>query len=842
MPGDSTRSSAKRIQRRAIAAAISAAMAGTGTSAVQAQQSGGGIEEVIVSARKRDENIQDIPQSVLSFSSEELTKKGITSLNDVAKFVPAMTVVGSGAGLNKIVFRGLADSIRPYLADSSAAIYLDEQPLTTGAQSPEIRPIDIDRIESLAGPQGTLYGASSQSGTVRYIVSKPDPEAFDANVGAGVHGIDDGGQGWDVDGMVNIPVIKDKLAIRLVGFAAKDAGFIDNVLGKTPYAGTKTNASQVDDDFNDANWKGGRASIKWLVNDDWAATGIFNIHQSKINGFNDYDPTKGDLNTVKFHDEGWDDDWKNFQFTLDGDLGFAQLSSSTSYFERDTAYQFDGTNGVAYYHSVLGVYGRGNCATDPGMAEYNIYDFATACSLNGSGTDIDDGDPTGYFRNDQRDERWTHETRLTGTSSRLDWTLGFFYQEADQHWVYGTHIDDYTRTESWAAYNVIYGPLEPTDVRWGSSEKNTRKDTAVFGEATVDITDQWKLLLGARWYKAEMERTYKLTYPATAPGETVDVDGDDDGLLPKIGLQYYFHDDLMVYALYSEGFRLGGVNRDRAQQRGLTSTFPLQYDSDILENWEAGLKSQWFDGHFQANITAYHQLWSDMQLELPDPQNGDLIDTDGDGSGDTRYPYQTVIANLSDAVVDGFDLDLTYVTDVGLSFGLVSTYLFQAELEDDVSVTNPNDPTDVTFEIKGGTRLPLTADLNVSAYAEYEWPLDLLGGGDAYVRLQYAYTDGSWNRLIDDDDCGPNCKDINGKPLPFDYGYLGRVRQTDYALWDVRAGFNSAEWEFSFYLDNLMDQRVISYHDTNVDLMWRRDNIVTSTPRMAGMSVRKHFK
>ncbi len=161
-------------------------MAGTGTSAVQAQQSGGGIEEVIVSARKRDENIQDIPQSVLSFSSEELTKQGITSLNDVAKFVPAMTVVGSGAGLNKIVFRGLADSIRPYLADSSAAIYLDEQPLTTGAQSPEIRPIDIDRIESLAGPQGTLYGASSQSGTVRYIVSKPDPEAFDANVGAGV--------------------------------------------------------------------------------------------------------------------------------------------------------------------------------------------------------------------------------------------------------------------------------------------------------------------------------------------------------------------------------------------------------------------------------------------------------------------------------------------------------------------------------------------------------------------------------------------------------------------------------------------------------------------------------
>ena len=842
MPGDSTRRSVQRIQRRAVAAAISAAIAGTGASAVQAQGSGGGIEEVIVTARKRDENIQDIPQSILAFSPKDLTKQGIGSLNDVAKFVPAMTVVGSGAGLNKIVFRGLADSIRPYLADSSAAIYLDEQPLTTGAQSPEIRPIDIERIESLAGPQGTLYGASSQSGTIRYIVAKPDPANFDANVGGGLHAIEDGGQGWDVDGMVNIPVIKDKLAIRLVGFAAKDAGFIDNVRGKTPYAGTKTNANVADDDFNDADWKGGRASVKWLVNENWSATGIFNIHESKINGFNDYDPTKGDLNTVKFHEEGWDDDWKNFQFTLDGDLGFAQLSSSTSYFERDTAYQFDGTSGVAYYHSVLGVYGRGNCATDPGMAEYNIYDFATACSLNGSGTDIDDGDPTGYFRNDQRDKRWTHETRLTGTTSRLDWTLGFFYQEADQHWVYGTHIDDYTRTESWAAYNVIYGPLEPTDVRWGSSEKNTREDTSVFGEATYDISEKWKLLLGARWYKAKMDRTYKLSYPETAPGETVKQDGDDDGLLPKIGLQYYFDDDRMVYALYSEGFRLGGVNRDRAQQRGLTPTFPSQYDSDILENWEVGLKSRWFDGHLQANITAYHQIWADMQLELNDPQNGSLVDTDGDGTGDTRYPYQTVIANLSDAVVDGFDMDLTYVTDVGLSFGLVSTYLFQAELEDDVSVSNPNDPSDVTFEIKGGTRLPLTADLNVSAYAEYEWPLDLLDGGDAYIRLQYAYTDGSWNRLLDGDDCGPNCKDINGDPLPFNYGYGGRVRQTDYALWDLRTGFNSAEWEFSFYIDNLTDQRVVSYHDTNADLEWRRDNIVTSTPRTAGMSVRKHFK
>ena len=239
------------------------------------------LEEVIVTARKRDENIQDIPQSIQAFSQQDITRVGITSLSDVAKFVPAMTVVGATAGFNKIIFRGLADSVRPFIADSSAAIYLDEQPLTTGAQSPEIRPIDLERIETLAGPQGTLYGASSQSGTVRYIVAKPDPTAFDANVGGGLHTVSGGGSGWDADAMINIPLIKDTLAIRLVGFGAKDAGFIDNVLSNTPgrldadtgeqIIGSKTNAALVEDNFNSADWKGARVSAKWFINDDVGA-------------------------------------------------------------------------------------------------------------------------------------------------------------------------------------------------------------------------------------------------------------------------------------------------------------------------------------------------------------------------------------------------------------------------------------------------------------------------------------------------------------------------------------------------------------------------------------------
>ncbi|MGD2129108.1 MAG: TonB-dependent receptor [Lysobacterales bacterium] len=818
-------------KRNTLFSAISASLAAGSPLAAHAQSSGneaaessaGALEEVTVTARKREENIQDIPQSIQAFSQMEIDRSGIKSLADIAKFAPAMTVVGSTAGLNKIVFRGLADSVRPYIADSSAAIYLDEQPLTTGAQSPEIRPIDLERVEVLSGPQGTLYGASSQSGTIRYIVAKPDVSAFSANVGGGVNTIDHGGTGWDADAMVNIPLIEGKLAIRLVGFGAKDAGFIDNVLAHSPghidwstgevVPGNKTNADIVDNNINSADWKGGRISAKWLMTDSWALTGIYNYSDSKIHGYTDFDPTTGDLKTIKFHRESWDDNWSNFQLTLDGDMGIGQLTSSLAYFERDTAYVFDGTSGVAYYHSVLGYYGRGTCGSNPYYAYYNIYDFATACELNGVGYDVDNGDPTGFWRNDQRDTRWTFETRLTGSTSRWDWTLGFFYQEAKQHWVYGTYIDDYTQTESWAAYNTIWGPLEPTDVRWASAERNKRKDTALFGEATYSITDQWKLLLGARWYKADVDRTYTLSVPGTAPPDISQHGGKDDGFLPKLGFQYFFAEDRMIYALYSEGFRAGGINRSRGNP-----TLPIDYKSDLLENWEAGLKSRWAGGKLQFNVTGYHQIWKDMQLELVDP------------SWQFGEPWQTVVANVGDAIVDGMDVEINVAPAEHWSLGATATYLFKAEIDNAIQVFDDRAPEYLALDIPAGTRLPLTADLNLSAFAQYDWSMDLMGGGNAYLRLQYAHTGSSWNSIIDNDG------DPNGT------GYGGRVKQPAYDLWDLRAGYNTGDWDFGLYVDNFTDERAVTYHYTGADLFWGRDNIRTLRPRTYGINVRRYFR
>ena len=206
-----------------VAAAIGAGGAGLAWSAE--------LEEVVVTARQRAESSQDIPMMVQSISGEDLQKQGITTLEDFSRQVAGLNVQTSTPGQNTIVFRGVSDG-GGFLVDPTAAIYLDEQPMSLTSAAPDIYPVDLARIEALAGPQSTLYGASSQSGAIRVITNKPDPSEFTANIGGGLSSTSGGGTGYQVDGTVNIP-LSDSVAIRLSGFSARDAGYIDSVLGTT---------------------------------------------------------------------------------------------------------------------------------------------------------------------------------------------------------------------------------------------------------------------------------------------------------------------------------------------------------------------------------------------------------------------------------------------------------------------------------------------------------------------------------------------------------------------------------------------------------------------------------
>ena len=336
------------------------------------------LEEIIVTARKRAESSQDIPMTIDTVSGEDIQKQGITTLQDFSRFVSGLNVTTTAAGQNTIVFRGVSDG-GGFLVDPTASIYLDEQAMSMTSMAPDIYPVDIARIEALSGPQSTLFGASSQTGTIRVITNKPDAsgDEVSGNIGIGLSSVKDGDAGHDFDATVNIPIIEDKFSIRLSGFSAEDGGFIDSVQGNTVVdpssgaGGLKSNLNSaypqldtVEDNINSVEWSGGRVSARWLISDDWSSTLSHNYQKIEANGFNDYDPNVGDLETIKFYDEFRNDEWEQTSLVIDGDLGFAQLTVAASYYDRETIYQHDTQSYAAYFMYTLGVY-----------AGYATYDF-----------------------------------------------------------------------------------------------------------------------------------------------------------------------------------------------------------------------------------------------------------------------------------------------------------------------------------------------------------------------------------------------------------------------------------------------------------------------------------
>ena len=213
-----------------IVRSIATALGLTGASIATGQEAS--LEEIIVTSRQRAESSQDIPMMIQSLSGEDIQKQGIATLEDFSRFVGSLNVQSTTPGQNTIVFRGVSDG-GGYLVDPTAAIYLDEQAMSMTSMAPDIYPVDIARIEALAGPQSTLFGASSQTGTIRFITNKPDASEFSGNFGLGASTVKSGDTGFDFDATLNIPLIDDELAVRLSVFNSEQGGFIDSVLGTT---------------------------------------------------------------------------------------------------------------------------------------------------------------------------------------------------------------------------------------------------------------------------------------------------------------------------------------------------------------------------------------------------------------------------------------------------------------------------------------------------------------------------------------------------------------------------------------------------------------------------------
>ena len=721
-----------------------------------------GLEEIIVTARKREENIQEIPESIQALPAAMISRAGLQELEDYSRFVPSLSYTAQAPGANKLIFRGVADTDRSFFSDTSAAIYLDEQPLTQPTQTPEPRLVDIERVEALSGPQGTLYGGSAQSGTLRIVTNKPDPSRFEAIADVSLKQGSSSDMSHDVSAVLNLPLIPEELAIRLVGFSAKDAGFIDNVFGESP-GGTYDNADVVAENTGgEGEYLGGRATMRWLPNDDWAVTAGVVFQNFEGAGNQDHEPgTAGPLNQVRFLDEKREDEWTQAGLTLEADLGFADLVSATTYFTRDVFYNLDNTTYAAYLRSIYA-----NYATD-------AY-YYTAAPQYAFGPDAVG---LGWW-NKQKTKRFSQELRLSHAGEKWSWLAGLFYEHYDDHWEFRSQIDDFESTNAFLNFwEPLYGaePGTSENAFYVSNNQTKIDQFAAFGELTYILDDHWSFIGGGRWFTQKRDRHFIISQPANRAAQDEHPVERTDGFAKKGSVRYRFDDRRMVYFLYSEGFRNGGANIVRPG-----AVLPREFDPDKLQNFEIGFKSRWWDDRLQANLSVFHMTWDDFQTEVSDP--GPL--------------FATMVINAGKAEINGAELDLSVTPVDGLDLGF-NVGVLDAQLKDDLIL--PADPAEPgsteTVLAREGARLAISPELKLAAYAQYTWPQQWIGGSP-YARVQYSYNGDALNDLeCNDPECTPH------------------LVMESYDIIDAKVGIEGAdgEWEVSLFVDNLTDEHAQLY-------------------------------
>ncbi len=778
--------------KSALAVAVSMAVTGYADDA-KAQDSGassGGIEEITVTARKREESLQDVSASIQALTGEDLKRQGLLNIEDVIRKLPSVNHVGGTAGANKIIFRGVSDNPGAFIAASSAALYIDEQPLTQFSINPEPRMVDIERVEALAGPQGTLYGDSSQSGTLRIITNKPDPTAFSAFTDVMFRKGEKSDFSHDVSAMVNLPLVEDKFAVRLVGFTATDGGYIDNVPGVSPMQGTKDNSDAVGEDINDVDVTGGRVRAKWFVNDEWSVSAGAIVQNTSAGARNDYNPEIGDLQTLKFYRDTRDDDWWQGSLTIEGRIGEIDLISITSFFERDIDYVFDRTAYSAYFN-------------------YNFCPYyATYCW---SGTTRYDQDTIGWNELTQNNQRTTQEIRLSQSGDNFRWTLGAFYEEKSERWEYRAKTPEFLSSLSYYYWTQVFG-YTPSNVdpSWWLSVDDTEWDQwALFGNFTYDFSENFSAEAGVRFFDQNVDRTYFVDKPFIISPNWPDVttpQGGNDDVVPKISFTYRIDDDKMIYALYSEGFRSGGANRNRTPN----TFFPQAYGPDLLTNYEIGLKSLWMDNRLQLNATLFQGIWDNYQIEAVDPSFQPCGSAGAPPAPNCGQPFQVMVANVGQAEQLGIEADIRYVPNENVDLGINLTWV-DAETSEDFFVTTT---------VPKGTALPNVPELKFSTYLEFTVPVD---AGDIYSRVQYSWQDSSTNQLED---------------FPFLPGESNNATfvQPSYGIMDIKVGMATEAWTLEGFMSNLFDERAVIYDDPFFfDTFFNGRRVTTNRPREFGV-------
>jgi len=775
-------------------------------SAAQPDINGEGLEEIIVTAEKRTQNLQDVPASIQAIGNKELTELHIEDFTDYMMMIPSASIQELGPGNNRVFMRGIAAGDYPNHSASlpSVGTYLDDQPLTTILGAIDVHVYDIERVEALAGPQGTLYGASSESGTIRIITNKPDPSAFSAAYDVQGSLGRRNAAGGQLEGYANIP-LSDSAAVRIVGWYTYNPGYIDNVpntltypaqaaggglLGGGPF--TINNAATAKNDYNDSETYGARAALKVNLGDSWSITPMLMTQITESNGiFAEEIETPallaaetnpiGPNQVSHFLPESSYDDFTDAALTVDGKLGTWDVMYATSFMKR---------HNVSYSD-----YSDYSLAYDTGNYWYDT-----------SGKSIQ---PTQYITGGYNYTGDSNELRFTSPAEAAVRFVGGLYQQRQQNFILQRYVINGSDGDGLSAGNGTV-PDESvtgwTNTWWLTDQLRVNRDWAAYGELTWDfIPNHLTATFGERWFKydntlggffgfgensafgsfgGQQYCTVATPFYGAPCQDLVQPASTGSGTTPKFNLTYKFDEDHMIYGTYSKGFRPGGVNR-------VVST---PYLADYLINWEMGFKTSWFNHTLRVNADVFRDYWNNFQYDFLGPSS------------------VTIIANAARARSQGIEAevqwqpikDLTFTTNLASTDARLTAPYCGEVYSNGSPVTNcgPNNPNPNYQNpplAPNGTVLPVTPPFKANLTTRYTFPIGNLHG---YAEGALVYQDGVWSdlRLQAYATVGPQY----GELVPL-RGTLGQ--QPAFTNIDVSAGVEEKTYSFELFVKNLTNEQ-----------------------------------
>ncbi len=823
------------------------------------------LKTVTVTATKRSESAQSIPVAVNALGEQELESLGVKNFTDYLIQLPGVTAGGSGPGQNTIYIRGLA-STTPNLTTAgvaglapNVAFYLDEQPLAQPGRNLDVYAADLERVEVLSGPQGTLFGASSQAGTVRLITNKPDFSGFDASLKASTSFTEGGEMSNSVEVMLNVPVT-DKFALRGVVYTDRQGGYIDNVggtrstaeSGRFRAAGTvrdngvpvsanrggfqagadlsgvtflsANNSSRVENDFNDTTYAGFRVAGQYDFNSDWSLLVSHAQQQLDSEGVFFADPELDDYDIERFSDDDLEDSFHNTSWTLEGRLGMLEALYTGAYTERTTDQTVDYSD-YLFVGQYLPYYICDGSVTYPGAGGP-----AGTCQA-----------PNLFVNSSTETKVQTHELRFnTPRENRWRATFGAFYSDLEL-----TELNDFTYPGSEFAvgfdgvttgfapnypltntavtgqignaapgYFSDPGPF-PTGVIFRNDVLRTDEQLGLFGETTFDLTDQFAVTVGARWYDIEVDlegsanssffnlgsatdaQAFGTNISAQfAPNNTVGAPDKaaTDGAIYKLTGTWTPNSDLLFYATYSEGFRPGLLNRPGGAAGPNGYTVPFAVDTDDVQNYEFGWKTELFDNSLRFNGSAFFVKVEGLQTTIFDPSIVNLFFSD----------------NAANAEIQGIEGDFTWAPYAVEGLTIAGAFsLLDTEVTDVLTPTN---------DVLVGSDLAFAPAWQGNLRARYEWDLETqIAGSDltAHVMPQLVFSDDSVSDIIE-----INKADIDG------YVTLGGT-----------LGVTADQWSAELFATNLTNE----YAELSNNFVFDRERVTPLRPRTIGVRVGYDF-